>query len=860
MKSLFTFVVIIILSLIMTLTSFGYQGKKAGRTFLPSDNSPQTIPFSQNWTNTGLISTSDDWSGVPGIAGYRGDNLTAATGVDPQTIVASGDSVIDVNANQTNPNTFTTGGVSEFDGIGDPVVALQGSGTADAPFILLHLNTTGKFGVNVAYNLRDIDGSTDNSIQPVALQYRVGSTGDFTNLPAGFVADASNGPSDATLVTPVSVLLPGAADNQAEVQVRIITSNAIGNDEWIGIDDINVTAGAVPTPTITVIGGPLSFGTAAVGTSSSEQTYTVSGADLTADISINAPAGFEVSTTTGSGFGSSVTLTQSGGSVSTTTIYARFTPVSSGPASGNITNASTGAVTQDVAVSGTGIPAGFTLSPSNVDFGSLLVGSTFTDTVYASNGDGTPVTVSSVTSTNADFSVAPTSGSVGALSTEPFAVSFSPSSPGIINGFIIFTHDGASSPDTVTVTGIGVDVGFSVNPSSINFGDLLVSEVAEDTVTVTNSGGVTLTITSVTSTSGEFSVNPTSATIGGSSSGQFVITFAPTTGGSKSGSIIFTHNGATSPDTVVVSGNAISIITIADARALPNASQVTIQGILTRSLGAFSRIQDSTAGLSIRQTVGAYFDSLTSGGLAEGDLVRITGRTSEFNGLKQINAADLLSFQRISRNNPLPAYQVVTLLDITNGGEQYESELILINDLSVVSGGDVNFVAAKTYQISDPSDLSNATTLRLSNAGDTNLDGLPILGTPAVFRGVLGQFSSANPAAGYQLLPVLAGDIDFSTGVGGIEPLPTVFALRGNYPNPFNPTTKIVFDVPAQANVSLVVYNILGEKIAELLNNELYQAGKHEVKFDASRFASGIYYYRLTAAEFSAVNKMMFIK
>ncbi len=204
--------------------------------------------FTQNWTNINLITTDDDWSGVPSIIGYRGDGLASSTAVNPQTILTEGTYVIDVNANQTNPNTFTTGGVTEFH-ITDPSIALTGSGAARAPHIIIHLNTTGASNINIAYNLRDLDGSGDNSVQPVALQYRLGTTGNFTNIPAGFVADASTGPSIATLVTPVSVTLPVAAENQAQVQVRIITSDAVGADEWIGIDDINVSgscAGDLP--------------------------------------------------------------------------------------------------------------------------------------------------------------------------------------------------------------------------------------------------------------------------------------------------------------------------------------------------------------------------------------------------------------------------------------------------------------------------------------------------------------------------------------------------------------------------------------------------------------------------------------
>ena len=210
------------------------------------DSTPQALPFSQNWNNTTLITVNDDWSGVPGIVGYRGDGLTSSTGVDPQTVIADGTATpVDVNANLTNPNTFATGGVSEFE-IANPTVALQGSGTARAPFILLNLDTTGESGITVSYNLRDVDGSADNAIQPVALQYRVGFSGSFTNIPAGFVTDASTGPSLATLVTPVSAALPAAADNQLLVQVRIITTDAVGSDEWVGIDDILVTSGSTP--------------------------------------------------------------------------------------------------------------------------------------------------------------------------------------------------------------------------------------------------------------------------------------------------------------------------------------------------------------------------------------------------------------------------------------------------------------------------------------------------------------------------------------------------------------------------------------------------------------------------------------
>lgn len=216
----------------------------ASATSAVADNTPQSLPFSQNWSDTSLISVDNDWNSVPGIVGYRGDELALATGVDPQTILVDGTGTpVNVNANETNPNTFTAGGVNEFE-LANPTVALAGSGTADAPFLLISLNTTGQVGIHVQYTLRDLEDGSDNAIQPVALHYRIGNSGDFTNVPAAFVADATAGPSIAGPDTPVDVILPAAANNQSLVQLRIMTANAVGNDENVGVDDINITAEA----------------------------------------------------------------------------------------------------------------------------------------------------------------------------------------------------------------------------------------------------------------------------------------------------------------------------------------------------------------------------------------------------------------------------------------------------------------------------------------------------------------------------------------------------------------------------------------------------------------------------------------
>jgi len=85
------------------------------------------------------------------------------------------------------------------------------------------------------------------------------------------------------------------------------------------------------------------------------------------------------------------------------------------------------------------------------------------------------------------------------------------------------------------------------------------------------------------------------------------------------------------------------------------------------------------------------------------------------------------------------------------------------------------------------------------------------------------------------------------------------YYLNQNYPNPFNPSTKINFGLKKAGNVEIAIYNILGNKIATLLNG-FKPAGNHFVIFDANRFSSGVYFYRIVTSEFIQTRKMILEK
>ncbi len=108
--------------------------------------------------------------------------------------------------------------------------------------------------------------------------------------------------------------------------------------------------------------------------------------------------------------------------------------------------------------------------------------------------------------------------------------------------------------------------------------------------------------------------------------------------------------------------------------------------------------------------------------------------------------------------------------------------------------------------------------------------------------------------------PNVCMTINLLTGNGTVQAeIPAVYSLAQNYPNPFNPSTSIKFNVPKLSNVKLVIYDVVGREITTLVN-EMKKPGSYEAVFNAENFASGVYFYRLEAGDFTDVKKMVLIK
>jgi hypothetical protein len=130
------------------------------------------------------------------------------------------------------------------------------------------------------------------------------------------------------------------------------------------------------------------------------------------------------------------------------------------------------------------------------------------------------------------------------------------------------------------------------------------------------------------------------------------------------------------------------------------------------------------------------------------------------------------------------------------------------------------------------------------------------------------SFVDSNPPSGdlqYRLKQIdFDGKYEYSGIVEVKMDAPINFALEQNYPNPFNPITTIKYSIPGNVvetlqATSLRIYDVLGKEVAVLVNQK-QSAGNYEVKFDGTKLASGVYFYKLQAGDFISIKKLILMK
>lgn len=296
-----------------------------------------------------------------------------------------------------------------------------------------------------------------------------------------------------------------------------------------------------------------------------------------------------------------------------------------------------------------------------------------------------------------------------------------------------------------------------------------------------------------------------------------------------------------------------------------NGCEVTISGIVTADT---AQLNSGYGAYAMQSESGPWngiiFDGLSGVDLTRGDLVSVTGYVEEYDPnwhFKWDNNTKLIEISDItiqSSGNETDAALVGTS-DLNQDAEEvesYEGSLVTINNVTVSA------VNQYDWSIDDGSGTSCLIDDDMATAeAKTYLAGLSV-GTE--FASVTGIFNFSFGTYKIQIRDM--ADIDLGLGVNpDIEAQPFTYALHPNYPNPFNPETRIRFDLAAAGPVTLVIYDILGHQVRTLAKDAEFGPGMHVVNWNGlnnenQQVGSGIYIYRIKAGSFIAHRKMMLIR
>ncbi|MGA7159428.1 MAG: choice-of-anchor D domain-containing protein [Bacteroidota bacterium] len=359
-----------------------------------------------------------------------------------------------------------------------------------------------------------------------------------------------------------------------------------------------------------------------------------------------------------------------------------------------------------IAVTGSGIQAGFSLTPKSFSFGNVWVDSTITDSVTVTNlSTGAQLSVDSIKSSNPLFTVGPANALIAISSSTKFGVSFKPLVMGADTATIVFYNNGALKMDTLKVTGNGIVKAplFSATPTLKDFHVNLVGHAWKDSIKVKNTGYDSLKITGITSSDASFAISPVSANIDSQATKTFFITFTPSATGTKFASVVFTSNDSEVRDTVKTSGTGILYSKISEARkdlnndSIPDHSvtgdTLIISGVITsknlQSVGGQTAvyIQDSTAGVEV---FGYALPPVT---MVIGDSVFAIGVVEQYHGLTEFyplepsyDVLDTLHLGILKHNATVPKPKHLTYKQYVSNSESYEGLLVEIDTLYKKSG------------------------------------------------------------------------------------------------------------------------------------------------------------------------------
>lgn len=431
-----------------------------------------------------------------------------------------------------------TGSVSLVDSAGTQVIATSGTGTQPGVSVSVSSLAYGSQTVGTTSAAQTVS-LTNNGTSPLTVSSS-STSGDF----------AVSSSSCATL--PATVNAAGSCQFQVTF-IPSTTGTRTGSlilADSVGTQVVSLS-GTGSAPGVALAPSTLNFGTVTVGTTSQQ----------TANVTLDIATASSMQVTGMSVTGDYSIVNHCSGTVSpggSCSVSVTFAPAATGTRTGTVLINYTVATTSGelvLALTGTGTAPGVSLSPSSLTFGSQLVGSSSalqSSTLTNSGTSGlTGITITPI----GDFSETNNCGNTAAGASCTINVTFTPTATGARTGYMVVTDNAGTQ--TLSLTGTGTAPGVGVSPSSINFGGQVVGTTSSaSTVTLTNSGTSSLSVSSVTA-SGDFAIsNNGCGSVNSGAHCTFQVSFTPTATGTRSGTVIIIDSVGTQVVALSGTGNA----------------------------------------------------------------------------------------------------------------------------------------------------------------------------------------------------------------------------------------------------------------------------------------------------------------
>ncbi|HTQ97625.1 MAG TPA: choice-of-anchor D domain-containing protein, partial [Candidatus Acidoferrum sp.] len=374
--------------------------------------------------------------------------------------------------------------------------------------------------------------------------------------------DASGGAfSVSGLATPVSIpagstatfsVLFAPSTAGAQTGTVSISSNAPNSPNVLALSG----TGTAASVTLSTSPNSLTFTGITAGSSSSKTVSLVNSGNTSltiSQVSVNAKD-FAVS-----GMTTPVTLAAG----QSTPMSVTFSPSASEKISGNITVATSQGSNAVVALSGSGVQAGLTITPASASFGNVTVGTPSTQSIQLLNSGTGTLTVTQVSVAGGSFSTGTLALplNVAAGGSANLTVQFSPTAAGSASGSITVVSNAPNSPALIALTGTGVAAtqSLSFSTTSLSFGNVNTGSSSTQNVTVTNTGNSSVTVTQITESGAGFTLSGAGApvTLTAGQTLSFGVLFSPSAAGTASGTVTVTSSAPGSPTTITLSGSGV---------------------------------------------------------------------------------------------------------------------------------------------------------------------------------------------------------------------------------------------------------------------------------------------------------------